>query len=52
LRLLRAISKSDVDFAEIEDLIKREPSLCYRLLRYMNSPLLGLSTPVLSIRHG
>jgi EAL and modified HD-GYP domain-containing signal transduction protein len=52
LRLLRAISKSDVDFGEIEDLIKREPSLCYRLLRYMNSPLLGLSTPVLSIRHG
>jgi EAL and modified HD-GYP domain-containing signal transduction protein len=52
LRLLRAIAKSDVNFSEIEDLIKLEPSLCYRLLRYMNSPLLGLSTPVLSIRHG
>lgn len=51
LRLLRAISKPEVDFVEIEDLIKREPSLCYRLLRYLNSPLLGLSTPVLSIRH-
>jgi c-di-GMP-related signal transduction protein len=51
LRLLRAISKPEVDFAEIEDLIKREPSLCYRLLRYLNSPLMGLSTPVLSIRH-
>ena len=51
LRLLQAVSRPDVDFAEIEDLIKREPSLCYRLLRYLNSPLLGLSTPVLSIRH-
>ena len=25
--------------------------LCYRLLRYLNSPLLGLSAPVQSIRH-
>jgi c-di-GMP-related signal transduction protein len=51
LRLLRAVSKPEVDFSEIEDLIKREPALCYRLLRYLNSPLLGLSTQVLSIRH-
>ena len=51
LQLLRAISKSEMDFAEIEDLVKREPSLCYRLLRYLNSPLLGVSSPVLSIRH-
>jgi len=40
-----------VDFTEIEDLVKREPALCYRLLRYLNSPLLGLPAPVLSIRH-
>jgi len=51
LRLLQAIAKPEVDFTEIEGLIKHEPSLCYRLLRYLNSPLLGLSTPVLSIRH-
>ena len=51
VRLLQAISKSNVDFAEIEDLIKREPALSYRLLRYLNSPLLGVSTAVLSIRH-
>jgi len=31
--------------------VKREPALCYRLLRYLNSPLLGLPAPVLSIRH-
>ena len=51
LRLLQAVSKQEMDFAEIEDLIKHEPSLCYRLLRYLNSPLLGLSTPVQSVRH-
>jgi len=51
LRLLQAVSKPDLDFAEIELLIKHEPSLCYRLLRYLNSPLLGVSSPVLSIRH-
>jgi EAL and modified HD-GYP domain-containing signal transduction protein len=51
LLLLRAISKPEVDFPEIEDLIKREPSLCYRLLCYLNSPLLGLSSPVSSVRH-
>jgi EAL and modified HD-GYP domain-containing signal transduction protein len=51
LRLLRAISRTDVDFGEIEDLIRREPALCYRLLRYLNSPLLGVSGPVQSIRH-
>jgi EAL and modified HD-GYP domain-containing signal transduction protein len=51
LRLLNEVSKSEVDFGEIETLIKHEPSLTYRLLRYLNSPLLGLSSPVLSVRH-
>ncbi len=49
LRLLSAVSKSEVDLAEVERLIKHEPSLCYRLLRYLNSPALGLSSPVLSV---
>lgn len=51
LRLLSAVSKSEVDLAEVEALIKHEPALCYRLLRYLNSPVLGLSTPVLSVRN-
>lgn len=51
VRLLSAVSKPEVEFAEIEDLIKHEPSLCYRLLRYLNSPLLGLSAPVVSVRN-
>ncbi len=51
LLLLQAISKPETDFNQIEDLIKREPSLCYRLLRYLNSPLLGMSSPIVSIHH-
>jgi c-di-GMP-related signal transduction protein len=52
LRLLQAVSGPKVDLAAVEDLIKHNASLCYRLLRYLNSPLLGLSSPVQSIRHG
>lgn len=52
LQLLKAVSAQEVDLAAIEDLIKRDASLCYRLLRHLNSPLLGISSPVQSIRHG
>lgn len=51
LRLLQAVSSKEIDFAAVEELIKHNASLCYRLLRYLNSPLLGLSQPVQSIRH-
>lgn len=52
LRLLKAVSAPRVDLDEVEGLIKHDASLCYRLLRYLNSPLLGLSSTVQSIRHG
>lgn len=52
LQLLKAVSAPEVDLGAVEDLIKRDASLCYRLLRYLNSPLLGISSPVQSIRHG
>ena len=51
LRLLQAVSQPKFQLDEIEDLLKREPSLCYRLLRYLNSPMLGLSCTVSSVRH-
>lgn len=50
LTLLKAVSKPELDLSEVEDLIRREPSLCYRLLRYLNSPVLGLVSEVQSIR--
>lgn len=51
LRLLSAVSKPQIDLVEVEGLIKHEPALCYRLLRYLNSPVLGLSSPVVSVRN-
>ena len=52
LRLLQAISAPEIDLEAIEDLLKHDASLCYRLLRYLNSPLLGIASQVQSIRHG
>jgi c-di-GMP-related signal transduction protein len=52
LRLLKAISAPEVDFDAVEQLIKQDASLCYRLLRYLNSPLVGVSNTVQSVRHG
>ncbi len=51
LRLLQEVAKPVLDFHAIEELVKRELSLCYRLLRYLNSPLLALQAPVSSVRH-
>ena len=51
LRLLQAISAAEVDLDVVEDLIKHDASLCYRLLRYLNSPVMGISSPVHSVRH-
>lgn len=52
LRLLKAISAPEVDLAAVEELIKQDASLCYRLLRYLNSPMLGISNTAQSVRHG
>ena len=51
LRLLQAVSKPDLEVREMEDLIKHEASVCYRLLRYLNSAAFGIRNEVHSIRH-
>ena len=51
LQLLKAVSAPEVDLVAVENLIKRDASVWYRLLRYLNSPLLGVSTSVQSVRH-
>lgn len=38
--------RSDQHFAHIADQLKNEPLLTYRLLRYLNSPALGLQKPI------
>jgi c-di-GMP-related signal transduction protein len=50
LEFLSAVAAPELDYVVIENLLKREPSLLYRLLRYLNSPLLGLRTEVHGIR--
>jgi c-di-GMP-related signal transduction protein len=50
LELLNVVAAPELDYAKIEDLLKRQPSLLYRLLRYLNSPLLGLRSEIHSVR--
>jgi c-di-GMP-related signal transduction protein len=52
LRLLQAISRDDIDVHEVENIIKGEASLCYRLLRYLNSAAFSFSSEIHSVRHG
>ena len=51
LQLLTAVAAPELRFDFIENLLKQEPSLLYRLLRYLNSPILGLRSEVRSVRH-
>ena len=51
LRLLQTVSEAALDVEELDRLIKSEPAVCYRLLRYMNSPAFGLRSKIHSVRH-
>jgi c-di-GMP-related signal transduction protein len=51
LRMLAEVSKPELDAREIENLVKGEASLCYRLLRYLNSAAFGFATEIHSVRH-
>lgn len=50
LRLLRAISDPLLNLKQIEEIIRLDVSLSYRLLRYLNSAAFGLH-PVRSVMH-
>jgi c-di-GMP-related signal transduction protein len=52
LRLLQAISHEEIEAKEIESIIKGEASLCYRLLRYLNSAAFSFAAEIHSVRHG
>ncbi len=43
IKMLQVVSKPELEPREIENAIKGEASLCYRLLRYMNSASFGFS---------
>src|SRR5258708_32896694 len=51
LRMLTAVSQPELDVREIENLVKSEASLCYRLLCYLNSAIFGFSAEIQSVPH-
>jgi c-di-GMP-related signal transduction protein len=51
MRMLQAVSANDLDVPALEKLIKTETSICYRLLRYMNSARFGFKNEIHSVRH-
>jgi len=51
LRMLQEVSRPDLDVPGLEKLIKSEASVCYRLLRYLNSAMFGFNNEIHSVRH-
>jgi c-di-GMP-related signal transduction protein len=51
MRMLQAVSRPEVDVGEVENLIKSEAAICYRLLRYMNSARFAFRNEIHSVRH-
>jgi EAL and modified HD-GYP domain-containing signal transduction protein len=51
LRLLRSILRDPLDLHEIEAVVREEPALTYKLLRYLNSPVMERPVEVRSIRN-
>ena len=51
LRMLQEVSRSELNLPALENLIKTETSVCYRLLRYLNSTAFGFRSEIHSVRH-
>ncbi|MGA7907470.1 MAG: HDOD domain-containing protein, partial [Candidatus Sulfotelmatobacter sp.] len=51
LRMLQAVSLPELDVPALENLIKTEASICYRLLRYLNSAMFAFRNEVRSVRN-
>ncbi len=43
--------RNNAEIMELAETLKQDPLLSFRILRYINSPGIGLSTPVASIKH-
>jgi len=51
LKLLRQLSKKELDFDEIEQIIKQDLSLSYKLLKFINSAAFGFRSEIRSIKY-
>ena len=50
LSILNAVLKPELDLTQVEGLIKKDATLCFRLLRYLNSPMFGFRAEICSVR--
>ena len=51
LRLLQEINQGDISFDRLNEIIKQDVSLSYKLLKYINSAAFGLRNEIESIKH-
>jgi c-di-GMP-related signal transduction protein len=51
LRMLQEVSRPELDLRALEELVKTEASVCYRLLRYLNSTAFPFRNEIHSVRH-
>ncbi|SCM83072.1 Diguanylate phosphodiesterase (fragment) [uncultured Sporomusa sp.] len=50
MQILQEINKPELEFNTIESIIKRDVSLSYKLLKFINSPLFGFRNRISSLR--
>ncbi|MBM7867160.1 HDOD domain-containing protein [Heliobacterium gestii] len=51
LSVVNALARPNLELEDLEDIIKRDVSLTYKLLKFINSSLFGFSSRIESIRH-
>lgn len=51
LRILQEINRPHLDYEKVEEILKTEMSLSYKLLRYINSAFFGWRIEIRSIKH-
>jgi EAL and modified HD-GYP domain-containing signal transduction protein len=51
VRILRTLASPQLNLLEVESIIKSDPALCYRLLRFLNSPAFYLQDEIRSVLH-
>lgn len=51
LRILQEIHRPDLNYEKVEEIMKMEMSLSYKLLRYINSAFFGWRVEIRSIKH-
>jgi len=50
IQLLGRLQEQDIELGEIEELVKQDPSLSFKILRYINSPAFSVDSEVTSIK--